>query len=79
MPATNAETESGGFTAEERAAMKERAAELRAEGKQGGAARTSPSATYAMALLRATWQSSGIFPAPAAAASRTPASASANP
>jgi uncharacterized protein YdhG (YjbR/CyaY superfamily) len=35
MPATNAETESGGFTAEERAAMKERAAELRAEGKQG--------------------------------------------
>jgi uncharacterized protein YdhG (YjbR/CyaY superfamily) len=35
MPATNAETESGGFTAEERAAMKARAAELRAEGKQG--------------------------------------------
>jgi uncharacterized protein YdhG (YjbR/CyaY superfamily) len=35
MPATNAETESGGFTAEERAAMKERAAELRAEGKRG--------------------------------------------
>jgi uncharacterized protein YdhG (YjbR/CyaY superfamily) len=35
MPATNAETESGGFTADERAAMKERAAELRAEGKQG--------------------------------------------
>ena len=28
-------TESGGFTAEERAAMKKRAAELRAEGKQG--------------------------------------------
>jgi uncharacterized protein YdhG (YjbR/CyaY superfamily) len=35
MPAKNAETESGGFTAEERAAMKERAAELRAEGKKG--------------------------------------------
>jgi uncharacterized protein YdhG (YjbR/CyaY superfamily) len=35
MPATNAESESGGFTAEERAAMKARAAELRAEGKQG--------------------------------------------
>lgn len=35
MPAKNASTESGGFTAEERAAMKERAAELRAEGKQG--------------------------------------------
>jgi uncharacterized protein YdhG (YjbR/CyaY superfamily) len=35
MPATNSEAESGGFTAEERAAMKERAAELRAEGKQG--------------------------------------------
>ena len=29
------ETESGGFSAEERAAMKERAAELRAEGKGG--------------------------------------------
>src|SRR5450432_4859907 len=35
MPAKNARSESGGFTAEERAAMKERAAELRAEGKKG--------------------------------------------
>jgi uncharacterized protein YdhG (YjbR/CyaY superfamily) len=35
MPAENSNTESGGFTAEERAAMKERAAELRAEGKKG--------------------------------------------
>lgn len=35
MPAENGETESGGFSAEERAAMKERAAELRAEGKKG--------------------------------------------
>jgi uncharacterized protein YdhG (YjbR/CyaY superfamily) len=35
MPAKNATTESEGFTAEERAAMKERAAELRAEGKKG--------------------------------------------
>ena len=35
MPADNDTTESGGFTAEERAAMKARAAELRAEGKQG--------------------------------------------
>jgi uncharacterized protein YdhG (YjbR/CyaY superfamily) len=35
MPAKNANTESDGFTAEERAAMKQRAAELRAEGKQG--------------------------------------------
>ena len=35
MPTTNAETGSDGFTAEERAAMKERAAELRAEGKKG--------------------------------------------
>jgi uncharacterized protein YdhG (YjbR/CyaY superfamily) len=35
MPAKNSTTESGGFTAEERAAMKERAAELRAEGKKG--------------------------------------------
>jgi uncharacterized protein YdhG (YjbR/CyaY superfamily) len=35
MPANDAKTESGGFTAEERAAMKERAAELRAEGKKG--------------------------------------------
>jgi len=35
MPAKNAMTESDGFSAEERAAMKERAAELRAEGKQG--------------------------------------------
>ena len=36
MPANNAKTESGGFTAEERAAMKKRAAELRTEGKKGG-------------------------------------------
>jgi uncharacterized protein YdhG (YjbR/CyaY superfamily) len=35
MPAKNAKTESDGFTAEERAAMKARAAELRAEGKTG--------------------------------------------
>jgi uncharacterized protein YdhG (YjbR/CyaY superfamily) len=35
MPANNPTTESGGFTAQERAAMKKRAAELRAEGKKG--------------------------------------------
>src|SRR4051812_27549437 len=35
MPTKNTETQSDGFTAEERAAMKERAAELRAEGKKG--------------------------------------------
>ena len=35
MPAKNAKAESDGFSADERAAMKERAAELRAEGKQG--------------------------------------------
>jgi uncharacterized protein YdhG (YjbR/CyaY superfamily) len=35
MPAKNSKTESDGFTAEERAAMKARAAELRAEGKNG--------------------------------------------
>jgi uncharacterized protein YdhG (YjbR/CyaY superfamily) len=35
MPAKNTTTESDGFTAEERAAMKARAAELRAEGKKG--------------------------------------------
>jgi uncharacterized protein YdhG (YjbR/CyaY superfamily) len=35
MPAKNSETESDGFSAEERAAMKQRAAELRAEGKKG--------------------------------------------
>ena len=35
MPAKTAKNESDGFTAEERAAMKERAAELRAEGKKG--------------------------------------------
>jgi uncharacterized protein YdhG (YjbR/CyaY superfamily) len=35
MPAKKAEKESDGFNAEERAAMKERAAELRAEGKKG--------------------------------------------
>jgi uncharacterized protein YdhG (YjbR/CyaY superfamily) len=35
VPADNAKTESDGFTAEERAAMKARAAELRAEGKKG--------------------------------------------
>ena len=35
MPAKNAKAKSDGFSAEERAAMKEHAAELRAEGKQG--------------------------------------------
>lgn len=35
MPAKNSQAESGGFTAGERAAMKARAAELRAEGKKG--------------------------------------------
>jgi uncharacterized protein YdhG (YjbR/CyaY superfamily) len=35
MPAKNAMNESDGFSAEERAAMKGRAAELRAEGKKG--------------------------------------------
>jgi uncharacterized protein YdhG (YjbR/CyaY superfamily) len=35
MPAKKSTTTSDGFTAEERAAMKERAAELRAEGKKG--------------------------------------------
>ena len=35
MPAKNANTESSGFSAEERAAMKNRAAELRAEGRKG--------------------------------------------
>ena len=36
MPAKDTTTTSNGFSAEERAAMKERAAELRAEGKKGG-------------------------------------------
>ena len=35
MSPNDANTEPGGFTAEERAAMKKRAAELRAEGKKG--------------------------------------------
>jgi uncharacterized protein YdhG (YjbR/CyaY superfamily) len=35
MPAENVKTKSDGFSAEERAAMKERAAELRAEGRKG--------------------------------------------
>ena len=35
MTANSVKTESDGFTAEERAAMKQRAAELRAEGKKG--------------------------------------------
>jgi uncharacterized protein YdhG (YjbR/CyaY superfamily) len=35
MTTDTIETESGGFSAEERAAMKQRAAELRAEGKNG--------------------------------------------
>jgi uncharacterized protein YdhG (YjbR/CyaY superfamily) len=35
MPTKNPTTESGGFSAAERAAMQERAAELRAEGKKG--------------------------------------------
>ena len=35
MPVNDSTTESGGFTAQERAAMKAHAAELRAEGKKG--------------------------------------------
>ncbi len=35
MPAKSAKSQSDGFSAQERAAMKERAAELRAEGKKG--------------------------------------------
>src|SRR5436190_10359273 len=35
MPTTGAKSQPSGFSAEERAAMKERAAELRAEGKKG--------------------------------------------
>src|SRR6201999_4356642 len=35
MPANSSQTETDGFSAAERAAMKERAAELRAEGKKG--------------------------------------------
>ena len=35
MPAKNSKTESDGFSAQERAAMKQRATELRAEGKEG--------------------------------------------
>ncbi len=35
MPANNVQAEAGGFSAEERAAMKARAAELRADGKKG--------------------------------------------
>jgi uncharacterized protein YdhG (YjbR/CyaY superfamily) len=35
MPAKNAKQQSDGFSAEERSAMKERAAELRAEGRKG--------------------------------------------
>src|SRR3974377_2198306 len=35
MPANNDTIEAGGFSAEERAAMRKRAAELRAEGKKG--------------------------------------------
>src|SRR5207342_64245 len=38
MPAKSAKTASDGFSAQERAAMKERAAELRAEGKKGAKA-----------------------------------------
>ena len=38
MPAKKATTQSEGFSAEERAAMKERAAELRAEGRKGAKA-----------------------------------------
>jgi uncharacterized protein YdhG (YjbR/CyaY superfamily) len=35
MPTKSSQTESGGFSADERAAMKKRAEELRAEGKKG--------------------------------------------
>jgi uncharacterized protein YdhG (YjbR/CyaY superfamily) len=45
MPAKTATTASDGFTAEERAAMKQRAAELRAEGKKGAKAADGLQAT----------------------------------
>jgi uncharacterized protein YdhG (YjbR/CyaY superfamily) len=38
MPEKNATTDASGFSADERAAMKNRAAELRAEGKKGAKA-----------------------------------------
>ena len=41
MPTKNAKTGSGGFSADERDAMKNRAAELRAEGKKGAKAATA--------------------------------------
>jgi uncharacterized protein YdhG (YjbR/CyaY superfamily) len=44
MPVTSARTESRGFSAEERAAMKKRAAELRAEGKKGAKKADGPQA-----------------------------------
>ena len=54
MSGNNATTESGGFTAEERAAMKKRAAELRAEGKKGAkkADGLRPPAEYLFARVR---------------------------
>ncbi len=44
MPAKDSKTETDGFSAEERAAMKERAAELRAEGKKGAKKADGPQA-----------------------------------
>ena len=44
MAPKNATTESGGFSAEEHAAMKKRAAELRAKGKQGAKKADGPQA-----------------------------------
>ena len=58
MPAKRFKTESDGFSAEERAAMKERAAELRAEGRKG-----SKKADELQAVLDrtvATWRRRGL-------------------
>jgi hypothetical protein len=50
MPAKNARAESGGFSAGERAAMKEHAAELRAEGARFLAAAASDSSASASSV-----------------------------
>ena len=54
MPAKSAQTGSGGFSAAERAAMKQRAAELRAEGKKG-AKRADELQAVAPELSPRTW------------------------
>ena len=61
MPAEKTQAKSDGFSAEERAAMKERAAELRAEGKKGAKKADGLAATAPWASRRPPTSTTGTY------------------